>query len=142
VVEEKKNKQRTKEIGESKTQLARNLYLTGITHKKILEHGFGGGGPADTGSHEGRHWKQINGFPFDLFVDLSTEFEAWLIKKGKNTYLKYEAPFNLRVMACYRQLRLGGPLHQHRERYGLVTTLFWFFSIFFFTGCGTPGPNM
>jgi hypothetical protein len=74
VVEGKKNKQRTKERGESKTQLARNLYLLGITHKRILEHGLGGGGPADTASHEGRRWKQIYGVPFELFVDLSNEF--------------------------------------------------------------------
>jgi hypothetical protein len=142
VVEGKKSKQRTKERGESKTQLARNLYLLGITHKRILEHGLGGGGPADTGSHEGRRWKQIYGVPFDLFVDLSNEFEAWLIKKGKHTYLKDEAPFKLRVMACFRQLRLGGPLHQHREVYGLVTTVLRFFFISFLTGCGTSGPNM
>jgi hypothetical protein len=76
VVEGKKNKQRTKERGESKPHLARNLYLLGITHNIILEHGLGGGGPADTGSHEGRRWKQICGVPFDLFVDLSNEFEA------------------------------------------------------------------
>jgi hypothetical protein len=57
VVEGKKDKQRTKERGESKTPLARNLYLLSITHKRILEHGLGGGGPADTGSHEGRCWK-------------------------------------------------------------------------------------
>jgi hypothetical protein len=82
----KKNKQRTKERGESKTQLARNLYLLGITHKRILEHGLGGGGPADTGSHEGRRWKQMYGVLFDLFVDLSNKFEAWLIKK-REAYL-------------------------------------------------------
>jgi hypothetical protein len=63
-----------------------------------------------------------------LFVDLSNEFEAWLIKKGKNTYLQDEDPFKLRVMACFRQLRLGGPLHKHREGYGLVTTVFGFFN--------------
>jgi hypothetical protein len=111
VVEGKRNKQRTKERGESKTQLARNLYLLGITHKRILEHCRVGGGPADTGSHEGRHWKQIYGVPFDLFVDLFNEFEAWLIKKGKHTYLKDEARFKLHVMVCFRQLRLGGLLH-------------------------------
>jgi hypothetical protein len=72
VVEGKKNKQRTKERGKSKTQLDRNLYLLGITHKRILEHGLGGGGPADTGSQEGRRWNQIYGVPLDLFVDFST----------------------------------------------------------------------
>jgi hypothetical protein len=110
--------------------LARNLYLLGITHKRILEHGIGGGGPADTGSHEGGRWKQIYGVPFDLFVNLSNKFEAWLIKKGKYTYLKDEAPFKLRVMVCFWQLRLGGPLHQHHERCGLVTTVFRFFYFF------------
>jgi hypothetical protein len=142
VVEEKKNKQRTKERGESKTQLACNLYLLGITHKRILEHGLGGGGPADTGSHKGRRWKKIDGVPFNLFVDLSNEFEAWLIKKGKHTYLKDEALFKLRVMACFRQLRLGGPLHQHREGYGLLPLCSEFLFIFFLTGCGMSGPNM
>jgi hypothetical protein len=131
VVERKKNKQRTKERVESKTQLARNLYLLDITLKRILEHGLVGGGPADTGSHEGRRWKQIYGVPFDFFVDLSNEVEAWLIKKGKHTYLKYEAPFKLRVMACFRQLMLGGPFHQHREGYSLITTLFRGFFNFF-----------
>jgi hypothetical protein len=130
VFEGKKNKQRTKERGESKTQLDCNLYLLGITHKRILEHGIGGGGPADTGSHEGRRWKQIYGVPFDLFVDLSNKFEMWLIKKGKHTYLKYEAPFKLRVVAYFRQLRRGGPLRQHREGYGLVTTVFRVFYFF------------
>jgi hypothetical protein len=131
VVEGKKNKQRAKERGESKTQLARNLYLLSITHKRILEHGFCGGGPADMGSHEGRRWKQIYGVPFDLFVDFFNEFEAWLIKKGKRTYLKDEASFKLRVMACFRKLRLGGPLHQHREGYGLITTVFRIYFYFF-----------
>jgi hypothetical protein len=137
VVEGKKNKQRKKERGESKTQLARNLYLLGITHKRILEHDLGGGGPADTGSHEGRRWKQIYRVPFDLFVDLSNEFESWLIKKGKHTYLKDEAPFKLRVMACFWQLSLGGPLHQHREGYGLVTTVFRVFNFFLDWLCDT-----
>jgi hypothetical protein len=57
--EKRTSNQRTIERGESKTQLARNLYLLGITHKRIFEHGLGGGGPADTGSHEGRCWKKI-----------------------------------------------------------------------------------
>jgi hypothetical protein len=100
VVEGKNNEQRTKERGESKTQLAHNLYLLCITHKRILEHGLGGGGPADMGSHEGRRWKQIYGVPFD-FVDLPNKFEAWLIKKGEHTYLKHGAMFKLRVMACF-----------------------------------------
>jgi hypothetical protein len=40
VVEGKKNNPRTKERGDSKTQLARNLYFLGITHKRVLEHGI------------------------------------------------------------------------------------------------------
>jgi hypothetical protein len=131
LVEVKKNKQRTKYRGESKTQLARNLYLLSITHKRILEHGLGGRSPEDTGSHEGRRWKQVYGVPFDVFADLSNEFEECLIKKGKHTYLKDEAPFKLCVMACFRQLRLGGPLHQHHEGYGLVTTVFRVFFYLF-----------
>jgi hypothetical protein len=141
VVEGKKNKQRTKERDERKTQLDLNLYLLGITHKRILEHGLVGGGPADTESHEGSRWKQMYGIPFDLFVDLSNEFEAWLTKKGNHTYLKDEAPFKLRVMVCFWQLMLVGPLHQHHEGYGLVTTVFRVFLISFLTGCGTSGPN-
>jgi cytochrome bd-type quinol oxidase subunit 2 len=54
------------------------------------------------------HWKQTYGVPFDLFVELSNTFE---------------------VMACFRQLHLRGPLSQHREGYGLQTTLFRNFHI-------------
>jgi hypothetical protein len=136
-----RKKEQAKDKRESKTQLARNLYLIGITHKRILEHGIGGGGPADTGSHEGRRWKHIYGFPFDLFVDLSNEFEAWLIKKGKHTYLKDDAPFKLRVVACFHQLRLGGPLHQHREGCGLVTTVFRFFLFLSWLAVGHQDPT-
>jgi hypothetical protein len=71
LIEGNKNKPRTKERGDSNTQLARNLYLLDITHKRICEHGIVGGGPEDTGSHEGRRWKQIYGVKFDLFADLS-----------------------------------------------------------------------
>jgi hypothetical protein len=54
VVEGKKKKPITKERVDIKTQLSRNLYLLGITHKRILEHDLVGGGPADTVSYEGR----------------------------------------------------------------------------------------
>jgi hypothetical protein len=84
--------------------------------------------------------KKNYGVPFYLYVDLSNDFEARLIKRGKHTYLKDESPFKLHSMACFRKLRLGGPLHQHREGYGIYTTvlLFFLFLDWLAVGCQDP----
>jgi hypothetical protein len=111
-------------------ELARNLYLVGITHIRILEHGLVGGGPSRGDEHEGRWWKKIYGIPFDLFLVLSGQFEDWLKAKNKTTYRKKDMPLKLHPMACFHQLCLGCPMHQHREGYRMVTTVFqdFFFS--------------
>jgi hypothetical protein len=115
VKEAKKNKPRNKERDYSCQELARDLYWLGVTHKRILQHGLQGGGPVEKDKHEGRHWRQIYGVPYDLFVPLSDRFEAWLGAKGRYTYFKHALPFRRRYMACFRQFHLGGPLHQHLE---------------------------
>jgi hypothetical protein len=113
--------------------LARNFYLPGITNKRILQHFLQGGGPADKDKKEIRRWKEIYGAPFDLFVLLSDTFEAWLGFKGRQMYPSHALPFKLRVIFHFRQLRSGGPLHQHqhRECYSLSTTVFREFLFFF-----------
>jgi hypothetical protein len=80
--EAQKNKPRNKQRGSSCQELARNLNWLGITHKQILWHGLEGGDPAENHKHEGRHWRQIYGGPFELFELLSDKFEAWLGSKG------------------------------------------------------------
>jgi hypothetical protein len=92
-----------------------------------LEHGLQGEGPTDSDAHEGRRWKKIYWVPFDLCVELSNTFEVWMESNGRHTYLKNQLPFKLRAMACFRQLRLGGPVHQHYEGYGLQTTRFRYY---------------
>jgi hypothetical protein len=84
----KKNTPMTKERGDSKTQLAHNLYLLGITHKRKLKQSLSGGAPADKETHDGGRSKQIYGFQFDFFVELANMLEACLIQKGNHTYLK------------------------------------------------------
>jgi hypothetical protein len=87
--------------------------------------------PSISDAHEGRRWKQSYGVPFDLFVELSNIREAWMEANGGHTYLKNQLPFKLRAMACLRQLRIGCPLHKHREGYGLQTAIFREFFYYF-----------
>jgi hypothetical protein len=58
---------------------------------------------------------------------LSGQFEDWLKAKNKIAHRKKDMHFKLHVVACFRQLHLGGPMHQHREGYGMVTTVFRYF---------------
>jgi hypothetical protein len=89
------NKPRSKERGASCQEVARNLYWIGVTHTRILELGLQGGGPADSDAREGHCWRQIYGVPFDLFVELSNTFEAWMEANGRHTYLKNQLPCKL-----------------------------------------------
>jgi hypothetical protein len=129
--EAKKNKPRNEERGSSCQELARNLHWLGVTRKQSLEQGLQGGVPAENDKHKGRHWRQIYGVPFDLFVLLSDNFEAWLGAKDQHTYLKHALPFKLRAVACFRQFRLGGLLRQHHEGCSLSITVFHKFSFSF-----------
>jgi hypothetical protein len=104
-------------------ELARNFYWLGIS----LE----GGGLAEKNKHEGHRWRQIYGVPFDLFMLSSDSFEEWPGLKGQHTCLKHVLPFKLIIMACFRQLGLGGPIHQYREGCGLSTTIFRAFFFYF-----------
>jgi hypothetical protein len=83
--EANKNKQRNKERYYSCQVLAWNLYWLKIMHTQILQHGLQGGGLADKDKHEGHHWRQIYGVPFDLSVLLSDISDAWLGSKGRHT---------------------------------------------------------
>jgi hypothetical protein len=125
--EEQKKSPRSKERGANQVELARNLYLMGIIHRRILEHDFAGGGPSRSDEHEGLRWKQIYGIPFHLFLVLSGQFEERLKAKNKTTHQKKDTPFKLCAVACFRQSRLGGPMHQHREGCGMATTVFRYF---------------
>jgi hypothetical protein len=121
----KEKSPRSKERGTSQVELTSNLYI--ITHRCILKHGLEGGGPSISDEHKGGRWKQIYGIPFHLFLVLSSQFEDWLKAKNKTIYQKKDMHFQLHAIACFHQLCLGGPMHQYREGYGMVTIVFRYF---------------
>jgi hypothetical protein len=123
---EKKMKPRSAERGASCDDNARDRYLCGITHLRILEHTLADGDEAtsDPRTHEGKRFTSLYGVPWTLFVDLSNEYEQWCSTNVHTFNIKEECPFKLRVMASFRQLRTGGSLSQYREGYTIAGSVF------------------
>jgi hypothetical protein len=132
-VGQRTRKTRTADRGASRLINARDIYLCGITNKRILEHALAGGleAPSDPTSHEGKRFTNLYGVPWPFFVILSDEFHQWCTNNGRRINLKAECPFKLRTMACFRQMRSGGSMTQFREGYNIVGSVFHdFFHLF------------
>jgi hypothetical protein len=57
--DDKMNQIRSKGRGTSQQEFSRNLYLMGIIHLRILEHGLQGFRPVRKDEHERHRWKQM-----------------------------------------------------------------------------------
>jgi hypothetical protein len=75
---------------------------------------------------QGRQFRKYYGLPWQAFEDfVKTVEEKFIPRRGLRKM--NEIPFELRVMACFRHPRLGGPLNQHKASDSLDYSSFWKF---------------
>jgi hypothetical protein len=77
----------------------------------------------DEKSREGKRFRLDYGVPWPVFIQLCNEFEKRYEVQQCLRRLK-DVPFKLRVLACLRQLRLGGPMSQHLVTYSMDYNIF------------------
>jgi hypothetical protein len=114
-----KAKKRRKKLGEGMKE-DRERYNYGSSNKAILfEAMYDKDSPIhDTQSRLGRQFRMDYGVPWVVFSNVCNEIErrfnpcSWMRKLN-------DVPFKLGIMACLRQLRLGGPLGQHYSNYSM-----------------------
>jgi hypothetical protein len=77
----------------------------------------------DEKSREGKRFRLDYGVPWTVFTQICNEFEKRYQVHQSLRRLK-AVPFKLRVLACLRQLRLGGPMSQHLVTYAMDYNMF------------------
>jgi hypothetical protein len=77
----------------------------------------------DEKSREGKNFRLDYSAPWTVFTQLCNEFEKRYQVQQCLRRLK-AVPFKLRVLACLRQLRLGGPMSETSSRIQWTTTCF------------------